>query len=271
MTTKLAVLIFLCAGSLAAQNVERIAGLIQQGEIDQARRQVELLDDAQRADEKLFLRGLLATDGLEAERLYTSLCADYPDYSHCDFARYRLAQLKYARGLYISAKTEFRKLVEDYPGSGYAPKSYYWMGRCLQALNQPDSAQVLFQQASAASHLGTETSELARAALDSMDPGRESAPRPDTDTAPVTTAPDADGRTQEWTVQVGAFSSRQRAVLQKSFFENRGFEVMLSSKVRDGTTLYLVWTGSFTSRQDAWNYGEKLKKQYGTPFTLVTR
>ncbi|MBN2416571.1 tetratricopeptide repeat protein [bacterium] len=257
--------VFCLSGTLAAQNVERIASLIQRGEIARARAEVETLSDTDKPGEKLFLRGLLATDGLEAETLYEQLCRTYPDYDNCDFARFRLAQLKYARGLYISAKTEFERLITSYPESRYIPQSHYWIGRCLQALGDDDAAVGWFEKASDASFSGPETARMAESALDSL---KRSPAAP----APERLSRDGEQREaarESWTVQVGAFSRRQHAILRKSFFEQRGYEVRLGSKERDGQTLYLVWIGEFDNRQSAWNFGEALKKKYDTPFTLV--
>lgn len=260
----LILIIFFCLSSiLTAQTVERIVGLIQQGEIDRARTEVEKLSDTDQPGEKLLLRGLLATDGVVAEKLYERLCETYPDYKNCDFARFRLAQLKYARGLYISAKTEFERLISTYPESGYVPQSYYWIGRCLQALGDSDAAVTWFEKASSASHSGTVTARMAETVLDSLKRAPATAEQP----------PAAEERheaaQESWTVQVGAFSRRQHAMLRKSFFEQRGYNVRLSSKIKDGQTLYLVWIGQFDNRKSAWDFGETLKKKFDTPFTLV--
>jgi len=249
------ILCLLPAFMLFGQRVERIVNLIQTGNIDQARQEVENMSETANPPAKLFLQGLLATDGPSAGKLYEKLLETYPDYSHCDYVQFRLSQLKYACGLYISTQKELKHLILKYPNSGFIQKSYYWIGRCFLALQQPDSAAVYFKKVTALNKR-TAISLLAESALDSTVAEKNATSTPEeTDSAIAI---------KKWTIQVGAFSRRQAALTTKSFFEHRGCNVKLGRKQKDGRILHLVWVGTFSSRKEARNYGNTLKRKYGT-------
>ncbi len=253
----LTLLFILGSNLLRGQTINSVVELVQQGHIAEARSLIEKMAPDNSPAETLFLQALLTIQADSAAVLYYKLLTDYPSFSYSDFALLRLGHLAYARGLYQQARSRYIGLREHFPGSGHIQESWYWLGRCYLALGQRDSAGLAFREA-AYRYTVNQISELAAAALDSLGgrfgPGDQ---------------PQESG--QEWVVQVGAFSQQQRALLRKSFFEQKGYQVRLATKRKDDVLLYLVWIGSFTDSEEARKFGDQLKKKYGTPFTLVSR
>ena len=76
---------------------------------------------------------------------------------------------------------------------------------------------------------------------------------------------------EQYTLQVGAFSSAGNAAKQKTFFEDLGFTVEMTNKVRNGKSLYLVWVGSYKNADDAKHAGRKIKAKYKIDSIVVER
>lgn len=244
--------------AVQAQSSSDIVDLIRRGRIDEARESLRIMDSENGPTESvLFLCGLLATDADSAAALYENLLSSYPDSRYGDVALFRLAQLKYARGLYRSALADFSRLLREHPRSSIHQRTHYWRGLCFQALGETDSALI---------EIGLTIEDYPSTALTriaSRDHERLSAKNR---TEPETEEPENKLR---YAVQVGAFSNQTNALLQKAYIEQQGYRVDLRNKVRDGRTLYLIWVGSFDTREEARSFGEQLKKRHGIQYTLV--
>ena len=244
--------------SALAQSSSDIADLIRRGRIDEARESLHGMDtETENSESMLFLRGLLTTDADSAVVLYMALLTDYPDSRYGDIALFRLAQLKYARGLYHSARQDFSLLIRDHPRSTIHQRTHYWRGLCFQALGEADSAAVEIRK-TIDDYPTTPLTRIARRELERMGDQDEAEPEP-------THSEDK----RRYAIQVGAFSNQANAVLQKAYIEQQGYQVELRNKVKDGRTLYLIWVGSFDSREEAKRFGESLKKRHGIQYTLV--
>ena len=77
--------------------------------------------------------------------------------------------------------------------------------------------------------------------------------------------------TTAYVLQVGAFSSSTNAQKRKNFFEDLGYSVEVTNKVRSGRSLFLVWVGSFHSMEEARLEGRRIKTKYKTDSIIVER
>ena len=246
---------------LHAQNAARVASLIREGRTREARtilRQMSV--GREKTEGLLFLQGLLTTDGDSAAALYQSILETYPDGTYIDDALFRLGQLKYAQGFYKTAQGLFRRLVYEHAQSPLLQQSTYWIGLCYRAMGQTDSASVCFRQA--IDNFGESTfSDAVRQELH--------APNQDV----VEETPDRSQQVSDtrFAIQVFAFTSQNRAMTRKAFFESKGYQVVLRTKTVNNQLYYLVWLGWFDTKETARQFGEQVKIRYGlTSYQVVS-
>ena len=248
----------LCLSGALAQELTDIALLIRDSKIEEAQALLEDLADSSDPEAILFLRGMLATSGNTATGYYDQLVEEYKNSRFCDDALLRLGQLRHAQGLYRSTIATFQELVKNYPSSPLKQTCYYWIGLSYQAVVEPDSATHYLRRAADT----IPNSEISAIAYGDLRQFRNQANQ---NVRRTTTEPSI-----QYAVQVGAFAAQTNALLRKSYFEQKGYDVRLRTKIRDGSTLYLVWVGSFDNREDAYRYGEQIKRKFGISYTLVS-
>lgn len=256
-------LLLFCILSMAksmvfGQTVSDIVDQIRRGQIDEAKQTLLKIEENIPPERALFLHGLLSTNGDSAAFYYERLLMNHPECTYCDDALFRLAQLKYARGLYKTSVQTFHQIITDYPRSHLHQKSHYWIGLCYKAMEETDSASVYFRIA-VDNYPHTEMTQHARQDMDALSENESAEPEESTPVSSI-----------HWAVQIGAFSHQANALLRKSFFEKEGYHVDLRTKMREGSRLYMVWLGSFETRDEAKQFGERLKKRYGVSYTLVS-
>ncbi len=74
-----------------------------------------------------------------------------------------------------------------------------------------------------------------------------------------------------FTVQVGAFSTLQRAEELKGFFEGKGYASNIFTMVTNGKKLHKVWVGEFQNQDDARRFSGEIKKKFGLDSIVVAR
>jgi hypothetical protein len=74
-----------------------------------------------------------------------------------------------------------------------------------------------------------------------------------------------------FTVQVGAFSTLQRAEELKNFFEGKGYSSNIFTMVTNGKKLHKVWVGEFDNQQDARRFSAEIKKKFNLESIVVAR
>ncbi len=236
-----------------------IINLIERGQTEKARQTLSQINEDQiEPDLRLLLQGWLSTNGDSAIVCYEKLIQTYPNSQFSDDALFKLAQLKYAQGLYITAQEQFSQLMIDYPRSGLHQNCIYWTGLCYQATGKMDSAQIQFQKA-LREYPTTALSSIIQKDLTALEQEQIAERIKSAQTPSVTYA-----------VQVGAFTHQNNAILRSQFFEDKGYQVNLRTKRQNGTTYYLVWIGSFDSDSEARAFGEELKRRWDVNYTLVS-
>jgi cell division septation protein DedD len=275
-------LLTVACSAVCAQSVPDIILMIQEGRLAEAQNALDQLESSSRQkDSILFLKGLITKDADEAAGYYQNLIQSYPSSQFAQKALFRLAQLKYAQGLYRTALLLFLKVRDNDHQSAFLQESRYWAGLCYMAMKQSDSAVVQLRRV-ISEYPVREISRVAAQDLkslgDSSPINSEEAERPADQTAPLSGVPEVTSEPGDasqkppisFTVQVGAYSNPANAEARKQFFEGEGFTVYLSSKIQNGRTLYLVWVGTFIKEDEAREFIKSLREKYGTSSTLIT-
>jgi tetratricopeptide (TPR) repeat protein len=142
-------LIFLALScTMLRGQTSEISDLIKEGHVRQAQTLLQQIDVTQmETDRLLFLQGLLSTDGDSAVVYYEELLVRHPQSQFADDALFRLGQIKYAQGLYRTAKIRFQRLSSEYPQSSLHQRCQYWIALCHAAVGETDSAADQFRSA----------------------------------------------------------------------------------------------------------------------------
>jgi len=208
--------------------------LLSEGRFEQARGVLESWyssegEAAGRVDRQhaIWLRALLTTDPEFSELDYRRLVIEYPGGPYSDGALLRLAQGARAWGDFEAARRYLEILVRDYPQSPLRPEARTILAR----LDQPPALMGIAR----APETPSPPAPPATAA-----PSPPSAPSPPAAPSPAQGA---------FTLQLGAFSTADRAGVMAAEARAAGFEVRI---VRvEGNDLIRVRHGAFATREEA--------------------
>lgn len=196
-----------------------------------------------------FLRGRLAADPDSAVTAYSrvALGGELP---WAAAARLRLAQLRLARGDYGRALSDLATLRADFPGDSLAEMSWVWTGSVLAA--RGDTAQACRAWARAGPS-GERYASVRRSAAGCPGAGpvaQRAGSGAGGGRGEASGAGAASGAPAGWSVQLGAFSTRQAAAELRGRLARAGFEArVLDASPSDG--LYRVRTPRMARSSEA--------------------
>lgn len=159
----------------------------------------------------------------------------------------------------------YQSIVDNFPQSEWADDALYKVYQYYYALGLYRTAELKMDQLkhdypssrylSAVSD--TSSKSVASAAVaDTMAP------------APPASVPEI---RQQFTLQVGAYTTQVNAEKQKLFFEDLGFPVEVNSKIKDNRSLFIVLVGTFASTEEARAKAQEFKQKYNITPLVVTK
>ncbi|HEY7750878.1 MAG TPA: tetratricopeptide repeat protein, partial [Ignavibacteriaceae bacterium] len=80
----------------------------------------------------------------QAVELIDEFTTRNPNLKFSDQIFLKKGELYYSQRDYQNAKTSYQEFVVKFPKSTYVPEAYYWIGKSLQLMNQPDEAMFYF-------------------------------------------------------------------------------------------------------------------------------
>lgn len=194
--------------------------------------------DMQRA---IWLRGRLTPDPAQAELDFRRLVVEYPGGPYSDQALLRLAQAVYAAGDSAEAAAMVERLGREYPTSPVRREAEVWMA----------TAGPVPQGVTA----GRPASPGVDTAAAAPPPTAEPAPVPPAGEQAAAAAPSS----ARFAVQLGAFSSRERAETVLRRVAEAGFEGRLV--LVPGSDLVRVRVGAFDTQEGAGAILERLRER----------
>ncbi len=212
--------------------------------------------------EALYLEAFSEPDARLAVEKYNRLLNAFPKSEYAAAAYFRIGQYNFAQGLYISARKYFLELLEKFPDSEFADRSMYLAAACMNASKKYDTSYAELRNfLKRFPH-----SPLTRVAKEDLKEIRSYS-------AGELAAVNSRLLTSKgkYTLQIGAFSRINNALNLRNYLANLGFPVELREKSEGGRTTYLVWLGSFASKQDAEQFGRKFKNEHGKPYRVVEK
>lgn len=236
-------------------DVEKYIKMIEQGDTEKAINESSKLISANTNNPGiLYLQGRLSTDGTEALKYYQTILDNFPKSQWADDALYYTYQYYYAIGLYRTAGIKLDQLKKQYPDSPY--------------LNLKSSEQVKIEKPDEADAknlaINVETPKL-----DPQSPRAE--PTPQTSIPQAANVESKQTTANNYTIQVGAFSTLTNAEKQKIYFEELGYQAEITNKVRSGKSLFLVWVGVYPNAEEAVKVSYDIKKKFNIESMIVQR
>ena len=214
---------------------------IEKGQTEEVRKMLpELVSKYQNDPAVLYIQGRCSSDGIEAVKFYQSVVDNFPASEWADDALYNIYQYYYALGLYRTADLKLQQLTKDYPASPFVT------GKSEQRLPSQEEKPV----------------KLPEKEIVAQD--TQKVEKPAVIPAPVASK-------EPYTVQVGAYSTLMNAEKQKNIFDQLGYSVEITNKIRNGQNLYLVWIGSFSTTEAAQEMVRELRKKHNQNSMVVER
>lgn len=231
---------------------------------------------------------------LTAAKDYQRLLRTYPNSDLAPDALYWLASSKLAIGAADSAIFYFQRLLEEYgespmaswaelglvdaffvgqdfslarshcraflnahPHSPLLPIALFRMAETHEALGEREEAKGIFQRLMN-DYPTTYPGEQARRQLTEWGwPGKRQE------------GPEVEK--VKYAVQVGAFSKRANALNLQAQLRSWGYQVEVVKKAGRHRSLYLVWVGSYQSREEVQREAQILENQRGLPYQIIKR
>lgn len=233
-------------GALAQDALERASGLVEEARYVEAREALEEwwtrsgpTAEREALQRGLWLRALLTVDPVMAEMDYRRLVVEFPGGRHSDEALLRLAKGAEFMDDPGAAERYLEILVEDYPDSPLRVEARALRERLAHPPAEPPALE----------------SEVGATPDPEADPDPEIPPDPEVDPdSDVEPRPETPGA---FTVQLGAFSTRERAGTLAELAAEEGLEVRIVQV--EGSDLFRVRTGAFTSRTAADQEVERIR------------
>jgi tetratricopeptide (TPR) repeat protein len=209
------------------------------------------------------LAALKAGDTVSARSLFRQ-SIECGDAEYSNRSRVMLGDLLCTAGEYGQAMELFLATGSFSAKNSWAVPAFIGKLTCAKKLGLADSAEVYDRLLSLYAKTMLEKERYAR--VRKM-PLAKQANNTGPDTAPVS-QPDRDSR---FTLQVGAFGSRDRARELQKNLSKKFTGVTCSTGIVSNRTYYRVWVGEFASREQAEDFGRNRLSAHGHEYRIVVR
>lgn len=244
--------------SQESARIEKVIELIKSEKLTEAKADLPLLEKKYPDHPGLlYIKGLLEPDGDRALKYFEEIVKNYPSSEYTPHALLKIGEYRYARGLYVGAEQILIRIPEDFPEYEHLESAIKLLLRSLLVAGKVDTAMIYLSDfRKRFSHI--DYSEFTPSAS-GLDLKKEKPPEEEIKVS------------RFFSIQIGAFSSPENALKQKSIFEKRGYQVEIGEKIREGKKLHLVWIGRYETREKASTAGREIKNKFDQNYAIVQR
>lgn len=243
---------------IAVPNVfsqSNIAELVRDGDFDEARKLLPSILKANPDDAStLYYQGLLEKNGDKSLEYFEMLLEKHPKSDYADDALMQIGEYQYARGLYVSAERTLLLIPRQYPDSEHVKRAINLLMQSMLVTGKSDTARM---------YLKIFEKRWGDLAVDVEFPPVVS--------STTEKKSKKDRKKTLFTIQIGAFGSKDNAKKQREVFRGRGYDVKLGNKKVAGNTLHLVWVGKYFSYDEALDAARTLKAKFGVNYGIVDK
>lgn len=196
--------------------------------------------ESQLMPDALYLAGRLSGELAVALDNFSRIIVKYPRSNVTDNALFMIAQYHYATGSYDKAIVRFKFIVENYEKSDVSDAALWWASRSYIAKGDDSSAD-LWTEKLVSRYPASKYAKLATHRQPDIKP-----PEP-----------------HRFTIQVGSFLKEETAAALRESLGKRGYDAFVARNEIGGKVLFRVRVGRFSSREEALEHAEALKKVEG--------
>jgi cell division protein FtsN len=171
----------------------------------------------------------------------------------------------YLQGLTTTEGAEavriYQSIVDNFPASEWADDALYKVYQFYYSLGLYRTAEIKMAQLRKSYPGSTYLTGTSAADTQQLPEDSASAATPVAAPAPA----------EQYTLQVGAYTTAANAERQKSFFESQGYAVEVINKVKEGRSLFLVLVGTYASADEARSDGTEIKKKHNVDCIVTTK
>ncbi len=226
---------------------------------------------------RLGLAAMANGDTAEAEGIFTPV-ADRGGIEYCHEAEVMLGEFALRRDEFREAMAFFQKAVPVSSGNSWSIPALLGKLACARHLGLADSAAAYDKQLSAYAPSILEKERLrkireipiAKPANAAAASGKQ-IQTGGRDTAVKTAAAAEAARDSAFSLQVGAFGSKERAQALAKKLAKKFKEVTCVSAIVDERTFFRVWVGNFESREEAESFGKGKLMRQGLVYRVVVK
>lgn len=211
----------------------------------------------------LFLEGLINLDGDAAVETFRKVVQLYPTTPYADDALLKIGEHLYARGLYVQAAQQLKRIPVHYPRSDLVYQSIrLFLNATLQAGDQ-DTARFYAQVFARKYPEMTFDLETGRAELAPRDMTPSATGTREMVAPPRSEPSDAPVVLPQVRLQAGAFSVQENAARRKELLESLNYRVNIDILESHDPVLFRVTIEELASQVEARRVREMLLEDYG--------
>jgi hypothetical protein len=197
----------------------------------------------------------------EVKREIPALLAQYPNNPG----------VLYVQGLVTTEGAEavriYQSVVDNFPRSEWADDALYKVYQYYYALGLYRTAELKLGQL----RKDYPNSKYGQTGAEPVVKALAEEKRPDSVTISTARSAKSIEPSQQFTLQVGAYTAQVNAEKQKLFFEDLAYPVEVVSKVKENRSLFLVLVGTYASAEEARAKAEVFKQKYNIESLVVAK
>jgi tetratricopeptide (TPR) repeat protein len=213
-----------------------------------------------------YIHAMLENDGEAANKLFQDVATRFRGTVHAERALFRLGQYHFAEGTYNRARQYFISLIEQYPRSQLASESNYYAAKSLLIIGTLAQASEELSRC-VEKYPGTWIAKFA-----AEDLGKLQTPAPESKQKKTPEPPLAAKKLQGiYTVEIGSFADRQKAVSQQSTFSKAGYPTEIKNESKGRKTRYKILVGDFSDRNQARQFADDIQRKFKVKCHVLKR
>jgi tetratricopeptide (TPR) repeat protein len=264
-------LLFLPVAIFGQISEEEILSLLERHELAIAR---ERINQAYRQNPNsasaAYLHAMIEDEGETANKYFQEVAARFRGTVYAERALFRLGQYHFAEGTYNRARQYFTSLIEQYPQSSLASQSSYYAAKSLAIIGAPAGTALPQAQEELArcveKYPGTWIAKFAAEDLAKLQQPNAERKEKKTESPPAPKKPQG-----LYTVEIGSFNSREKAVSQQAIFSKAGYPTEIKEERKGRKMVYKVLAGDFADRDQARKFAEEMQRKFKAKCHVLKR
>jgi len=246
---------------------EEILKLLERNELATARQRIgQAYRQYPNSAVAAYFYALLEDDAATANKYFQDVAARFRGTVYAERALFRLGQFHFAEGTYNRARQYFTTLIEQYPKSNLASQAGYYAAKSLFIIGTLPQAREELSRC-VEKYPGTWMAKFAAEDLAKLQ--QPLAERKEKTSQPPPSAPKKPKGV--YTVDIGSFNSREKAVSQQAVFSKAGYPTEIKEEPQGRKMLYKVLIGDFADRNQARKFADEIQRKFKVKCHVLKR